>query len=61
MIFHFPRDNKLGLDLEEHIEEVHTFMPVRTQPLPELQIRAVAMGTSHAAVVTGKWLKLSNL
>ncbi|XP_070562711.1 serine/threonine-protein kinase Nek8-like [Ptychodera flava] len=54
------RYNKLGLDETDNIslgsprqfEEVHTFTPVTSEPLGKLSIKSVAIGTSHAAVVT---------
>ncbi|XP_077981565.1 serine/threonine-protein kinase Nek8-like [Glandiceps talaboti] len=54
------RYNKMGLDYidstgrssSRQVEEVHSFTPVVSEPLARLSIKTVAIGTSHAAVVT---------
>ncbi|XP_072173029.1 serine/threonine-protein kinase Nek8-like [Diadema setosum] len=47
------RSNKLGLDQSDHhVEEVFTFTPVSTPPLPQLRIASAAIGTSHSAFIT---------
>ena len=55
------RYNKLGLDLTtqsgdtlEQVEHSWHLAPSRSWPLPDLSIKYVAIGTSHAAVVDGK-------
>ena len=49
------RSNKLGLDLVggEPVEEMSTLTMVRSLPLPNMQVKDVAMGTSHSAILTG--------
>lgn len=49
----YIRYNKLALDENEHVEEVDIFIPVRSPPLNSIAIKSVAMGTSHAAAITG--------
>jgi NIMA (never in mitosis gene a)-related kinase len=50
-ILFFCSYNKLALDREEHVEEVHSFTPVQSLPLASQMIRMVALGTSHAAAI----------
>lgn len=56
------RNNKLGLDeinsegvLERLVEEVHMFAPITSAPINTLQVQGVAVGTSHAALLTGNY------
>ncbi|XP_006811323.1 serine/threonine-protein kinase Nek8-like [Saccoglossus kowalevskii] len=52
------RHNKLGLDdngkTPRQVDEVHIFTSVVSEPLRQLHIKSVAIGTSHTAVVTDK-------
>ena len=60
-----PRNNKLGLDaisgngvLEQLVEEVHTFAPITSAPICNLQVQGISVGTSHTAILTGIYLVL---
>lgn len=56
----FHRYNKLGLDsislsgkTLNKIDEMRTYAPVASSPISQLSIKSVAIGTAHAAIVTG--------
>ena len=53
-LMYSTRYNKLALDGNSPVEEVDVIMPVRSDPLINLPVQTVAMGTSHAVAITGQ-------